>query len=136
MTQRTFLLLLSVITISLAVILVLFNWIDLFANHQALAWLGLGFFFFITLGLYYLGSHLATSSQSNAFIGLVMGAILIKMVLSFLIIAVYYKFSQPEDKLFVLPFFFVYFVYTIFETFTLMKLSYLKAPGSYDSKHH
>ena len=133
MPQRNFFIILSLVTAVSAGCLLLFNQVDLFRINQALSWVGLGFFFCITLGLYFLGTYLATSSQANAFIGLVMGAILIKMILSFLIIAVYYRLALPTDKLFVLPFFFVYFVYTIFETYTLMKLSYLKAPAKHES---
>ncbi|MCB0644436.1 MAG: hypothetical protein KDC44_22485 [Phaeodactylibacter sp.] len=108
------------ITIGTIALLILLHTFAGFKEFQVLSWLSLGFFFLVSWTMYTLGSRLAVSSNKNAFTSMVMVFVFAKMLLSVLIIAVYAKTFEPQSKLFVLPFFLVYLIYTIFETYFLM----------------
>lgn len=89
---------------------------------QGLSWLSLVFFFSLSILMFELGRRLAVNPNKNAFTSMVMIFVFVKMLLSVLIIAVYAKVAAPDSKLFVVPFFVVYLIYTIFETYFLMLL--------------
>jgi len=89
---------------------------------QGLSWLSIGFFFSLTVLMYELGRRLAVNPNKNAFTSMVMVFVFVKMLLSIFIIVVYAKVAAPSSKLFVVPFFVVYLIYTIFETYFLMVL--------------
>lgn len=72
--------------------------------------------------MYYAGRNAARSSNKNDFTNIIMGFTMGKMVLSFVLIFAYLKLVEPADKIFVLPFFSIYLIYTVFETYFMMKL--------------
>ena len=61
--------------------------------------------------------------NKGAFIGLVMGATLIKMILSFMVLGVYAKINKPSSNYFIVPFFVIYFLFTIYETWMMTAIS-------------
>ncbi len=91
-------------------------------DYQDLGWISILFFALISVGMYYLGQRAADSSNKNDFTNAVLGFIISKLLLSIAIIAVYLFTVQPASNFFVLPFFVVYLLFTIFEVSFLMKL--------------
>ena len=63
------------------------------------------------------------NDNKNTFIGLMYAYMGGKMFLSVVLIMLYYFYVEPETKLFILPFFVVYLIFTIFESYFLMKLN-------------
>jgi hypothetical protein len=98
----------------------------LFQAHQALYWALLLFYILAAVFFFVIGKKTAGSDNKNAFILFVMGAVFIKMLLSMSVLVIYLKFAQPASKYFIIPFLAVYLVYTVFETYFLMKIGRIK----------
>ncbi len=94
--------------------------------HALLSWISLSFFTLLTLVTYYLGKMTAGSKNLLAFNNMALGLVLGKMMLTILIVFLYVHETQPENKLFLVPFFAIYLIYTVFETWILLKLSAIK----------
>lgn len=123
MTVRQFASQLTIVTIFVGVVLWLLSTFAVFGNHQQLSWMSLALFVVISIAMFFSGRWGVENDNKNTFIGLMylyMGG---KMILSIMLITLYYYYFEPETKLFILPFFLVYFIYTIFESYFLMKLN-------------
>lgn len=79
-------------------------------------------FFFLSTGIFYMGAKAAMSKDSNAFTRLIMVFTFGKLFLSALLVIGWVKLKAPENMLFVVPFFAIYIIYTVFETNTLTHL--------------
>ena len=75
---------------------------------------------------YVLAVKSATGKNKYAYVHLVMGLIFVKMIICILLVLFHIKTAQPDNKLFVLPFLFVYLIFTIFEVYVLQKVAQLK----------
>lgn len=106
-------------TLSLAVVFQL----EAFKPDILLSIIGLIFMVVSTAGFYILAQKAIASTNKMAFIQLVMGNVLFKLVFIIMIVAIYFKFVKPESKLFVLPFMVIYFIFTIFETIFISKIA-------------
>ncbi len=95
-------------------------------KYTTLSWIGLAFFISLTLIAFYLGKMTAQSPNLMLFTNMTIGLIFGKMMLSVLIVLAYAHEIKPKDKVFLVPFFSIYLIYTIFETWMLIKLSTAK----------
>jgi hypothetical protein len=50
----------------------------------------------------------------------------LKMALCLFVIVGYFKLAEPSSKMYAIPFLIVYLIFTIFETYFMMKLSKVK----------
>lgn len=75
------------------------------------------------VGLFWLGSRTAQSENKYLFTNVFMGVTMLKLFLCGGLIAAYFFLGQPENKLFVVPFFANYLVYTILEIVFLVRLA-------------
>lgn len=114
---------LGFISIITALSLVIINQIDVFKPDILLSIIGLIFMIVTTAGLYLLSQKAIASPNKMAFIQLVMGNVLFKLVFIMMIVALYFKLVKPESKLFILPFIIIYFIFTIFETIFIYKIA-------------
>ena len=80
------------------------------------------FFIFYSVLMYVVGSLSLKNENQKSFTSLVIGFTFGKMLLAVLIIIVYSQGYNPESQLYVVPFFLIYIVYTIFETSFMMRL--------------
>ncbi|MEZ5058490.1 MAG: hypothetical protein R2879_15765 [Saprospiraceae bacterium] len=80
------------------------------------------FFIFYSVLMYIVGSLSLKNENQKSFTSLVIGFTFGKMLLAVLIIVVYSQGYNPESQLYVVPFFLIYIVYTIFETSFMMRL--------------
>lgn len=91
------------------------------------------FFLLLCPFLFWWGKRAAHSTHPNAFSRMALASIGIKMFLAILIVAIYVKMNAPQSKLFLLNFLTIYFGYTIFETYFMMKIG-KELPTSTQSK--
>jgi uncharacterized membrane protein YjjP (DUF1212 family) len=97
--------------------------LEVLQPYQLLGWISMAYFFSISLLIYLVSQGMVKNANPNAFIRMVMGFVLFKLMLSVAVVVVYFEKTAPSSKYFILPFFLVYLVYTIFETYFLMKIS-------------
>ena len=90
--------------------------------YQLLGWVSLGGFVLLSVLMYLIGDNAAKSSNKNHFTNVVLGFTGAKMMLALMIVFAFLKLAEPSDKLFIIPFFAVYFIFTGFETYLMMKL--------------
>ena len=124
MTSQRFSLLLFATSIGVLVTnLILTFSIPSLQNHLRITWWSLLFFIIISIFMYMMGDKAMKSSNKYEFNHIVIGFVLFKMFVSIVIILLYKKKFHPESKLFIVPFFIVYFSFTIFETYFMTQLT-------------
>jgi len=127
MSPKPFFLQLTGLTLLAAGIVGLLNTLPQLEEHHPLGWISLGIFFFLTVLLYFAGRRAAGSTNKNDFTSVVMAFTLGKLLLIIAAIFGYSQLARPETNFFILPFFSMYLIYTIFETYVMMKLGKTKA---------
>ena len=127
MTPRQFYLQLIFVSAGTAVLLFFVNQLPSFHAYAFLSWLSVLFFILLSLLMYYAGRRAARSSNKHQFTNTIMAFTMGKMMICILLILGYLKLAEPATKLFVLPFFGVYLIYTIFETYFMTRLGRMDA---------
>ena len=84
-------------------------------------------FLVICVALFFVGRRSAGAENRMLFGNVFLGATMLKMLLCGMLVVGYVILGRPESKLFIIPFFWSYLVYTGFEVYFLMKLSALVA---------
>ncbi len=77
----------------------------------------LAFFISLSFVVFKLGEKAVKSSNKYSYINLIISNMMVKMFFSFIIVLVYAKLTSPENKYFVVPFMFIYLIFTAFETY-------------------
>ncbi len=103
--------------------LVLIYQIEVFKKDILLSIIGFVFMAGAAAGFYLAAMRAIKSPNKMAFIQLVMVNVFFKLVFIMGIVAVYFKVVKPENKLFIIPFLSIYFIFTIFETIFVYKIS-------------
>ena len=127
MNKQKFLFQLITLTLLLVVGVMGLHFMSVFISSTGFFLVSIGFFFLLSLAMFYAAAKAAISKDQNAFTRLIMVFTMVKMLLSVVLVVVYQKVAQPEDVLFVVPFFVIYIVYTVFETIFMTKLGKVKA---------
>ncbi len=91
--------------------------------YQLFGWASLTGFVAITIIMFFFGRKAALHENKTIFTSSVLVFTMSKMFLSIIIIFGYQKLALPEDNFFIAPFFTIYFLFTAFETYFMMKLS-------------
>ena len=81
-----------------------------------LLWLGYGIFIF------YLAHKAVNSNQINKFTRLILISVMLKLILGILVMVGYNYSFHPLDSYYAIPFLQTYLIFTIFETYQLMKI--------------
>jgi hypothetical protein len=123
MNNKQFIVSLLIITFAVVLIVYLMGYIALLADYLGLGIMSIVLFSCICVVMYVFASRSAKKNQSVAFINIFMLSTLLKMLFSILLIAIYYKTQFPSSKFFIVPFFVVYAIYTIFEVWFMSKLT-------------
>ena len=124
MSTNHFFKLLFVISLGVSLIsLLLEQFFTTFQLYNSVTWWSLGIFIPLSIGMFLGGQRAARSTNKYFFSNLIMPLTFIKMFVAVAGLVVYKKIYHPETKFFLLPFFFVYVVFTIFETFFMVKLA-------------
>jgi hypothetical protein len=80
-------------------------------------------FIIISVVLFFLGRRSAGAKNRMLFSNVFLGATMVKMLLCGMLVVGYVFLGSPASRLFILPFFWSYIVYTGYEVYYLMKLS-------------
>ncbi len=84
--------------------------------------LTIGLFFILSVAAFYFGARAALSKDANAFTRLIMVFTLTKLLVSAVFVIAWFRIVSPKSMMFVVPFFVVYIIYTVFETSVLTRL--------------
>ncbi len=125
-TKQFFLQLLLSSVVSISLVFGLSLAMDI-SDYFDLSWMTLIFFIFLSIVIFYLGKNASKSKNQFLFMNIIVMNMFVKMLLSFAIILMYVQLKEPENKLFVVPFFIIYFIFTAFETYFMTKQSKVKS---------
>ncbi len=84
-------------------------------------------FVVLSLSMYFFSAKAAVSKDKNAFTRLMMVFTFAKIALLVVFVLGYKQLFKPAGNVFMIPFVFIYFAFTIFETMFLTKLGKIKA---------
>ena len=126
MENNTFYKQLLFITLPSAVLVYLIHQIAILKPHALLGWISLAFFVGLSFFMFMVGKRAASSANKNNFTNVFLVFLMLKLFLCAGLMIGYLKILEPETKLFILPFFGLYIIYTIFEVFFLIKLGKVK----------
>ena len=87
-------------------------------------------FLLVSVGLFFVGRRSAGAKNRLLFGNVFLAATIAKMFLCGMLVVGYVILGEPASKLFIVPFFWLYLVYTGFEVYFLMKLSAIVAPAT------
>lgn len=128
MTLRSFLTLLAATTAFVFLLnLILGQFFGSFVQYRGVIGWSLALFIPLSIGMFFLGQRAANSENKLLFHNLIIVSIFAKMFLSVFVLLIYKKVFHPETKNFTLPFFLVYFSFTVFETYFMVKLGKIKS---------
>lgn len=127
MSRQNFFKQLGALSIILVLVLFLLHSFAPFKAFSNLSWLSLALFILLSIGMYFGGFKAAMSDNKHTFTNAVLGFTIGKMFLSIIVILGYNELIKPESKLFIVPFFTIYVVFTVFETYFMMKLGKMNA---------
>lgn len=125
MSQKTFYLQLFVVTTIAAVGAYFVHQLPLFDEDALLTWIAIGIFVVLSVTMYYQAYRAALSDNKHDFTNTFLGFLVGKLFLCGALIIGYFYLAEPSSKLFVLPFFGVYIVYTVFEVLFMSRLGRL-----------
>lgn len=74
-------------------------------------------FSLLSLLTYLTSKKLEQSENRSSLLSLTFSNMLLKILLTAVVILIYYKFGQPESGLFVIPFIIIYIGFTVFEVY-------------------
>jgi hypothetical protein len=97
-----------------------------YQRHLGLYFVGLGFFSILTFLVYFLAGYYSKLSDDQKYIKLVFLNVGIKFLATILIPVVYFFMFKKPDGLFIVPFLFVYLLFTIYETWMLNKMALMR----------
>jgi len=96
--------------------------LSLFKPFLLFSFICLFLFMGLTMLMFYIGSKTATSSNKGLFTGVILGFTFGKILLSLFVVLSYHHFGNPPSKIFLLTFFLIYLIFTIFETYVMMQI--------------
>jgi len=126
MTKRSFFNQLGGLSGGIALLLIVLNFIPQIQADISVSWFSWLFFIVFTVAVFYVAQKAALSANPHMFTTVIMGVVIGKMFFSVLIILLYIKMMNPESRYFLLPFFAIYFSFTIFELYFMTKLGKMK----------
>lgn len=97
------------------------SYFNFFQPYKFFTWLSLFFFFGTTLLSGYYNSR---SIKKPFFFNIFFGTLAVKFFLSIAFLVVFMVYIDPDNKkMFVIPFFLLFFIYKVFETYMLLKFA-------------
>lgn len=125
MDHRKFFTQLGFVSLGIIILIFALNLVPIFQTFQSLTWISFIFFLSLSVLMYFIGHTSANSSNKNSFLQIVMATTFLKMFLCVGLVIVYHMITKPESNMFVVPLLLIYIIFTIFETYFMMKLSYI-----------
>ena len=122
MSRPTFFLQLLGLSLLTAAGIYFVNQTPVMQGHAPLAWTALAFFVLFCTLMYFSAYRAALSNNKHDFTNTFLGFTVGKMFMAVIIVYTYLQLVKPTEKLFILPFFGIYLIYTIFEGYFMSKL--------------
>jgi hypothetical protein len=122
MSEKTYITYFLTLLILTALILICFQYIETLSRYSSLSWISLILFSAFSLFFYFGGKKTINSQDIHLFSKFFLSATVIKMLTSLTVILLYIFIVKPKDKLFIIPFFLVYLLFTIFEVYFMSKV--------------
>ena len=92
-------------------------------QYAGMAWGSLALFVGISFIMFFAGQTASKSRNKYLFGNVIISFVFLKMLLGLGVILAYKMLLKPETKAFIVPFFVVYFAFTIFETYFMLQLT-------------
>lgn len=108
--------------LSIVLILLLLNTNPVFNAHQGLYWMSIFIFIVLTVLGYFFGLKTANSDNKFDFSNLFIIITMIKVFVFLITFVGYNLLFEPSNKLFIIPFFIIYMIFTTFEVKLLTKI--------------
>lgn len=109
----------------------LLQWVSIYKPGNWV-WIGLSFFFFLTLFLYMIISRSLKSGQ-RTFSTALFGGMLIRFLFSIFFLVIYLIINKEKNVSFILTFLFLYLLFTIFEIVHLVRKLRLEKSRGFDT---
>ena len=126
MSHRNFFIQIGLVSIGTVGLLFFLHQSEHFQAYSTFSYASLIGFILLSIGMYFLSLRAAKSRDKNLFLQQVLATTFMKMLLCIVIIVGYFKFAEPPSKMYAIPFLIIYLIFTIFETYFMMKLSNVK----------
>jgi len=126
MTSKAFFIFLTIMSSIVAAVLFGFQRVEMLKSYSLLSWTSFGFFVVFTLALFWGAKRSVKSENKHMFSQFFLAATVIKMLTSLTIVLIYFLVAKPATQYFIIPFFFVYLCFTIFEVYFMTKLGNTK----------
>ena len=123
MDPKKFFLQLAILSLIVGIALFFLNANAMFSDHALFTWGGWLFFILLSVVMYFLGQKAVKNENKYTFTNAILGFTMLKLFISVIAIVGYFLVAKPDSKLFIIPFFIIYFSYTTFETYFMMKIS-------------
>jgi len=123
MSQKEFWIGLGITTLVASLCALSLHTITSLTVHWPFSATTIGLFFGLSVLIYYGGLKSAQAKNKNMFTNVVMGITMFKMLLAGGLVLTYALLAEPTNKLFVIPFFLIYLLYTAFEVYVMIKLA-------------
>jgi len=111
------------LTFFLILLLSIFSlgYFEFFQPYKLFTWLSMFFFMGITL---FSGYYNSRSIKKPFFFNIFFGTLAVKFVMSIAFLFIFLVYIDPDNKkMFVIPFFLLFFIYKVFETYMLLRFA-------------
>lgn len=122
MNRKQFYTKLGVVTLFSILLVFCLNFNPFIQSAQALSWSTISFFVILSVLIFMVGTSMAKQKNKNTFTGVILFVMITKMFLCILLVAIYSKVQQPTNNYFLIPFFSIYLIYTIFEVHLMTRI--------------
>ena len=98
-------------------------------EYMPLSYAAIALFTAISLFVYFLSERAAKMKNKNFFMQIVMINTMIKMFSSVVLVIGYHMYIKPHTTKFIVPFILIYIIFSIYETYFMMKQSSNVSPS-------
>ena len=117
MTDQKFILSFLITIMLAAIVLYLCHTSSAMAPFIDIGIYAAGIFSMLSVGVYILTKYMSKTKKKVMFIQVILSNMLTKMILSAVIVTIYFMVKAPDDGIFIVPFLLVYVLFTVFETY-------------------
>lgn len=114
------------LSISLLILLPVLYYIHSFESQRQytdISIYAMAMFFVLSIALFIFLKFALHSTNKQLFISVTLTNMLVKMIFSIALLVMYKEINQPQDGKFILPFLTIYLIFTIFETWFMVKMA-------------
>lgn len=105
------------------VLIAVLHFFNLVGDYPDFVWISWAFFSLITALVLHTASLYRTMKSPRSVVNVILSAMMMKFMLSLFLILIYFFVSKPPTAYFVLPFFVLYTIFTVWETGELVKMT-------------